>query len=225
MPSSNATGFDPVWEERYQDPAYRNKYPWSSVVTFVFRNWPRRADPSIVEVGCGNGSNLWFAAREGFRTAGIDGSKTAIEYAREWFARDGLQADFRVGDFASLPFPDGDFDLAIDRGALTLGGVETVTSALAELHRVLRPGGRLLFNPFSDRCSSFDGLPDADGCYRKISKGSINSKTHMRFYGLNDVRDALKGWTIRSLEHHERTEFLRAERVVHAEWLAIAEKT
>lgn len=43
----------------------------------------------------------------------------------------------------SLPFPDGSFDVAVS--SLVLCTVTDVSRALAELHRVLKPGGRLLF--------------------------------------------------------------------------------
>jgi ubiquinone/menaquinone biosynthesis C-methylase UbiE len=220
--------FDEVWEQRYANPDYRNHYPWSSVVTFVFRNRPKNLKPSevsILEVGCGNGSNLWFAAREGFRTAGVDGSKTAIDYARDWFRREDLDGDFHVGNFASLPFPDRSFDLVIDRAALSFANDPTVAAAVGEIRRVLRSGGRFMFTPYSDRCSSFDGLQDADGCYRDVKSGSINPGAQVRFYSLNDVRRTLQsGWTIRSLDHVEQGDYLNAERVVHAEWLVVAEK-
>jgi SAM-dependent methyltransferase len=226
---SSDLAFDAVWEQRYRNPDYRNHYPWSSVVTFVFRNRPMDKKPSetcILEVGCGNGSNLWFAAREGFRTAGIDGSPTAIAYARDWFHREGLQAEFHVGNFASLPFPDENFDLVIDRAALSFANQPTVSAAVEEIHRVLRPGGRFMFTPYSDHCTSFDGLPDADGCYRGVTRGSINPGAWVRFYGLHDVRDTLQhGWMIRSLDHMENADFLNPERLVHAEWHVVAEKS
>jgi ubiquinone/menaquinone biosynthesis C-methylase UbiE len=213
---------------RYTNPDYRNHYPWSSVVTFVFRNKPKNlksSEVAILEVGCGNGSNLWFAAREGFRTAGIDGSKTAIEYARNWFHREGLNGNFHVGNFARLPFADESFDLVIDRAALSFANDATAAATLNEIRRVMRSGGRLMFTPYSDRCSSFDGLPDADGCYREVKAGSISPGAQVRFYSLNDVRQALRsGWTIRSLDHVEQADYLNANRVVHAEWLVVAEK-
>lgn len=228
MTKTGVSEFDRVWEERYQNPAYRNLYPWSSVVQFVFRYHPRDrapADTSIVEVGCGNGANLWFAAREGFQTAGIDGSETAIAFAREWFQREKLPHDFYVRDFATLPFADDSFDLAIDRSALSFTGIQTVTSAISEIHRVLRRGGKFLFTPYSDRCSSYDGVPDADGCYRRVSLGSIRPGAQVRFYSLTDIRVTLsQGWEIKALEHHERTDFLTRDRIVHAEWLVVAEK-
>jgi len=226
--ADQSSGFDAVWEKRYQNPAYRNRYPWSSVVSFLFRNMPRdrqRADVGVVEVGCGSGSNLWFAAREGFRTAGIDGSETAIAYARDWFAREGLAGEFFVGDFAKLPLADASFDLAIDRAALSFASRPTVASALGEIHRILRPGGRFMFTPYSDRCTSFDGVPDADGCYRHVTRGSINPGAQVSFYSLLDVRRMLRhGWSIKTLEHNEQTDFLGPERIVHAEWHVVAER-
>jgi SAM-dependent methyltransferase len=219
--------FDPVWEERYRsNPAYRNHYPWSSVVSFVYRYRPSPAGAlTILEVGCGNAANLWFAAREGHTVAGVDASETAIAYGRDWFNAEGLAGDLRVGDFSTLPFPDASFDMAVDRGALSFAGTETAACAIAEIRRVLRPGGRFMFTPYSDRCTSFDGLPDADGCYRKVSKGSIVPGAMVRFYSVAEVRTALAdGWRFLVLEHQEyRSEI--EPRTVHAEWMAIVEKT
>jgi hypothetical protein len=76
--------FDPVWEQIYQSGRHANRYPWDAVVSFVFRHRPRDltpADTSVVEIGCGTAPNLWFAAREGFRVAGVDASDAAITIA------------------------------------------------------------------------------------------------------------------------------------------------
>src|SRR4051812_35105178 len=83
---------DPVWEERYAAGA-QQRYPWSQVVSFVMRNRPRDKaieDTHILEIGCGTGGNLWFAAREGFRVTGSDGSTAAVAAAERRFADDGL---------------------------------------------------------------------------------------------------------------------------------------
>ena len=112
---SKPPSFDPVWEEKYSQ-GHSERYPWDHVVSFVFRNYPRhklRKDVKILEVGCGTGSNLWFAAREGFQVAGIDASPSAIAYAQQRFAADGLTGDLRQGDFTELPHESNSFDLAL----------------------------------------------------------------------------------------------------------------
>jgi cyclopropane fatty-acyl-phospholipid synthase-like methyltransferase len=118
------TTIDPVWEEKYSA-GHAERYPWDCIVTFVYRYYPRdkqKQDVRILEVGCGAGSNLWFAAREGFDVTGIEGSASAIQYAQERFKLENLKGDLRVGDFTALPFTDNTFDLVIDRGSTYLCG-------------------------------------------------------------------------------------------------------
>jgi SAM-dependent methyltransferase len=224
-----SNSFDPMWETRYHDdPGYRNKYPWSSVVSFVFHSIPQgveRSSISILEVGCGTGSNLWFCAREGFRVAGIDGSETAIAYAKDWFEREGLKGDLRVGDFTKLPFGDASFDLVIDRGALSFAPMPGIREAVGAIRRVLRPGGKFLFTPYGDRCTSFDGIPDEDGCYRNVTGGSIIPGAQITFLGITDIRTLLSdGWQLDRVTHVEETDFNRADRLTHAEWHVEATK-
>ena len=75
--------FDAIWERLYQAGGrHRNRYPFDSVVQFVFRHRPKDVpvnEVRILEVGCGAGNNLWFAALEGFQVTGIDASETAID--------------------------------------------------------------------------------------------------------------------------------------------------
>lgn len=215
--------FDSVWESRYKDnPRYRNHYPWSAVVSFVYINRPKNKeakDIRILEVGCGNGNNLWFAAREGFNVSGIDGSQTAIAYAKAWFAREGLAGDFRVGDFTSLPFEDNYFDIVIDRSALTFCGKPAIDNAIKEIWRVLCPEGKFLFNPMSDRCSSFDGVPDQDGCYRKVRYGTIVPGAQIKFYSIREIRELFQGsWVVNQILHNEQMSFHAPERIIHADW-------
>ena len=224
------TTFDGTWETRYRDnPAYRNKYPWSCLVSFVMREAPRhcpRSDVAILEVGCGTGNNLWFCAREGFAVAGLDGSATAIDYARQRFAEDGLKGDLRVGDFTVLPFGDGEFDLCLDHAALSHTTRDGIIRAIAQIHRVLKPGGKFFFNPYGDRCSSFSHNPDSDGAVRGITVGSVSGGSQARFYGLQDIRDLFgSGWALRQVRHVEETDMLEPQRIVHAEWQIVAEKT
>ncbi|MFI9550234.1 class I SAM-dependent methyltransferase [Nonomuraea endophytica] len=93
----------------------------------------------ILDAGCGSGP-LSLALRDrGAIVTGIDVSAGMLELARR---RLGVHADLRVADLDSpRPFPDGAFDDVI--ASLVLHYLEDWGPTLAELRRVLRPGGRL----------------------------------------------------------------------------------
>ena len=94
----------------------------------------------ILDAGCGSGP-LFAALRDrGAIVTGFDKSAGMVELARR---RLGDDADLQVADLGSpLPFPDGEFDDVI--ASLVLHYLEDWAPALAELRRVLKPGGRLL---------------------------------------------------------------------------------
>ncbi|MDB5526933.1 MAG: methylase involved in ubiquinone/menaquinone biosynthesis [Devosia sp.] len=224
----NTQNIDPVWEEKYAA-GHAERYPWDVIVSFIYRNAPRdrpRSQVRVLEVGCGTGSNLWFAAREGFSVAGIDGAASAIEYARQRFAAEGLGGDLQVADFTALPFDDASFDLVIDRAALTCVGRSVLEASVAEIARVLRPGGKFFFNPYSDRhSSSAAGTAGADGTRIDIDGGTLQGVGQIYFCSKRDVEQVLSGtWAIRSLEHKELIQMVEPGYSVHAEWWVIVEK-
>jgi len=94
----------------------------------------------ILDAGCGSGP-LFAALRDrGAVVTGFDKSAGMLELARR---RLGDGADLRVADLGRpLPFPDGTFDDVI--ASLVLHYLEDWGPALAELRRVLKPGGRLI---------------------------------------------------------------------------------
>jgi demethylmenaquinone methyltransferase / 2-methoxy-6-polyprenyl-1,4-benzoquinol methylase len=108
------------------------------------RSWRRLAVEAVVQPGdrvldacCGTGDLAVAAERDGGVVTGLDFSPRMLERAR----RKSATVTWVEGDLLALPFEDGSFDAA------TVGfGVRNVADlsrALAELRRVLRPGGRL----------------------------------------------------------------------------------
>lgn len=225
---NNIVTIDPIWDEKYSK-GHAQRYPWDSVVSFVFRHAPKdkeRHQIKILEVGFGTGSNLWFAAREGFQVAGIEGSRSGVEYAKKRFADEALNGDLRVGDFTALPFENNEFDLVIDRGALTCVGTESLKKALSEIHRILLPNGKFLFNPYADSHSSFlSGKLGADDVTIDISGGTLTGVGQIRFTSRREINQFLKtGWKILSIQRKEFTDMTCDTSIIHAEWLVIAEK-
>lgn len=91
-----------------------------------------------LDIGCGDGALAAILRERGADVAGIDADPLMIEAARRRLP----DADFRVADAVSLPFPDGSFDLAFLVTVLCLAGNRG--AILREAARVLKPGGRLV---------------------------------------------------------------------------------
>jgi ubiquinone/menaquinone biosynthesis C-methylase UbiE len=100
-----------------------------------------------LHIACGNG-NSTLLLEKAFRLAqieAIDANAEGIEAAK---ARHGGGAiDFRVGEVRALDFPDGSFDAAFDLGELH--NYPDWRRGVAELARVLRPGGWLFLEEIS----------------------------------------------------------------------------
>ncbi|GAA5016377.1 class I SAM-dependent methyltransferase [Terrabacter aeriphilus] len=96
----------------------------------------------VLDAGCGTGPLFEDLRARGATVTGFDGSPAMVELARE---RLGPGADLQVADLgAPLPYADDTFDDAVV--SLVLHYLQDWSAPLAELHRVLRPGGRLLLS-------------------------------------------------------------------------------
>ena len=104
-----------------------------------FESW---RDTDVLEVGCGIATDGARFARSGARYVGLDRSTDALELARRRFDLEGLEGRFESGPATELPFPEGTFDLVYSHGVLH--HIEGTEAAVAEIRRVLRPGGRIL---------------------------------------------------------------------------------
>jgi SAM-dependent methyltransferase len=99
----------------------------------------------ILELGCGGGQCSIAFARQGASAAGIDLSDEQIVFARRLAAQHGVAVDFQQGDAADLSrFAVASFDIVFS--AYALHYVPAIERCLAEVARVLVPGGRLVFS-------------------------------------------------------------------------------
>jgi SAM-dependent methyltransferase len=101
----------------------------------------------VLEVGCGPGRlSILLARRHGLEVTGLDLDPAMIERARANAARsqdsDARGPSFVVADVASMGFPDASFDLVLS--TLSMHHWTDPAAGLAEMARVLRPGGRTL---------------------------------------------------------------------------------
>ena len=104
-----------------------------------------------LDVGCGEGRFCRLIARHVAHITGIDPSPSLIDEAK----RRDPQADYGVGYAETLNFADGSFDLVISY--LSLIDIDDIDAAIAEMARVLAPGGTLLIANLNSFNTANDG--------------------------------------------------------------------
>jgi ubiquinone/menaquinone biosynthesis C-methylase UbiE len=109
----------------------------------AFERWRRelwaRIEPGrILEIGVGTGKNVPFYPA-GAAVTGIDISPQMLLRARRAALDLGREVDLRVGDAQALDFPDAAFNTAV--GTFVFCSVPDAAKGLAELGRVVKPGG------------------------------------------------------------------------------------
>ena len=103
--------------------------------------WPGR---EVLDLGCAGGFMAEEMTRRGARVEGIDPSAAALRAAEAHAAAEGLAIAYREGVGEDLPYAAGRFDAVVCVDVLE--HVRDLDAVLAEVRRVLRPGGLFLFD-------------------------------------------------------------------------------
>ncbi|WP_119153819.1 SAM-dependent methyltransferase [Caldimonas tepidiphila] len=98
---------------------------------------------NVLVPGCGSGWDVLALARAGLRVTGLDYAAAAVEIARERLAAEGLAVPVRLADVLDWE-PADPVDAVYEQTCLCALHPDEWTTYAAQLHRWLRPGGRLL---------------------------------------------------------------------------------
>ncbi|MHB1137630.1 MAG: class I SAM-dependent methyltransferase [Microthrixaceae bacterium] len=123
------------WQRQFTDgvdPEYTEQ-----ILPLIAQHLPERG--RLIDVGCGEGQVARVAAAAGLEVVGIDPAHTQVDVARER----GGGPTYLQGSATDLGVEDASFDAAV--ACLVFEHIPDVDAALAEVARVLRPGGRFLF--------------------------------------------------------------------------------
>jgi len=136
VPASSYDGFAEAYSAENETSLFNAYYNKPEILRLAGDVSGRR----ILDAGCGSGPLSAALLAEGAVVTGFDGSAAMVDLARK---RLGEDADVRVADLgAPLPFADDEFDDVV--ASLVLHYLEDWSGPLAELRRVLKPGGRLI---------------------------------------------------------------------------------
>ncbi|MBI2620463.1 MAG: class I SAM-dependent methyltransferase, partial [Ignavibacteriales bacterium] len=102
----------------------------------------RAAGKSVLEVGCGLGTDLLQFARAGARVVGVDLTPASVVLVQRRFALEMRAGNVLVADAENLPFSDGSYDTVYSFGVLH--HTPHTQKAIDEIYRVLKPGGEAI---------------------------------------------------------------------------------
>jgi ubiquinone/menaquinone biosynthesis C-methylase UbiE len=128
--------------EKYLLPKILNSVMKAPELTNLRAQLVPEATGNVLEVGIGSGLNLPYYTGD-VKVTGIDPSTELQVYAREVAERSGVEVDFLSLSGEDIPCEDNTFDSAVI--TWTLCTIPNPASALAEIRRVLKPSGKMIF--------------------------------------------------------------------------------
>jgi ubiquinone/menaquinone biosynthesis C-methylase UbiE len=217
--------WDSIWDNVHQNQEW-GKYPGEDLIRFVARNFysKDRKNTRILEIGCGQGANIWYLSREAFDSYGIDGSRISVEKAENRLAAEGLKSNLSVGDISSLTYEDNFFDAVIDIECLYCNSWYNSEKILAEIKRVLKKEGLFYSKTISDDFYLGEN-PEKTGFleYNNISDGPLAGKGFARLTDFESIGKLYgKFFKIVSVD---KLEYSRDNQLIKvSEWLIVCQK-
>ncbi|MEA2333331.1 MAG: hypothetical protein QOH58_3469 [Thermoleophilaceae bacterium] len=134
------TGYT-IWADTYDPPSEDDHDPIIQLEQPVMRAlMDGLPDGPVLDAGCGTGRHTAYLVEAGREVVGVDPVEAMLDQARKKLP----SVDLRKGDLESLPVEDGSFDSVIC--GLAFSHLPEIGPAIAELARVLRPGGRAIIS-------------------------------------------------------------------------------
>ena len=159
-------------------------------------------DDVLLDLACGRGGyGLWLARESGCHLVGVDFSEVAVADARGRISRfeaDG-RAEFRVGELEATGLPDAGVDAALCVDAIQFAG--DTTAAVAEVRRVLKPGGLVVLTS-----------------WQPLTPGDIELPARIRDL---DLASAMVAGGLVDIELWDRTDWLDIERELWSTVMAL----
>lgn len=134
---------------------------------------------AVLDLGCAGGFMAEALANRGAHVTGIDPARKAINAARAHAGKTGLEIQYDVGLGEDLPYGDAAFDIVVCVDVLEHVG--DLTEVLAEVARVLKPGGLFLFDTINrNPLSRFVTITVAEDLLRLLPKGTHDPDLFLR---------------------------------------------
>ena len=215
MPNIKKTGFSPEWDDCYRDNNNFPIWPWSDVVSLVYRyckNIITLKSASVLELGCGAGANIPFFKSLGMNYYAIEGSSFIVKQLQQSFPD--IAAHIQNGDFTiDQPFKR-DFDLVIDRAAITHNNTVSIQNTIENISNFLKPDGLFIgVDWFSTNHTDYlDGEIVDEYTRTNFKKGQFASIGNVHFSNEAHLKELFKNFEIIFMQEKIR-KFYKPQRI------------
>jgi len=170
------------------------------VLTIDYDRLDLRPGMTVLDLGCGEGRHAFEAFRRGARVVAVDWGRHEVETTKRWLgaiaeageAPESARFEVVRGDLTALPFPDGSVDRVI--ASEVLEHIPDDATAIAEIARVLTPGGRVAV--------SVPRYGPERVCWALSDAYHANEGGHIRIYRRDVLRTRLAAAALTPGESH-----------------------
>lgn len=135
------------WNDLHSDIRFRPRYPHDQVIRWFFRNFPEshRKDTTLLDLGCGAGRHALFFASHDVKTHACDISDVGVNELLKLSQQANLDISTALTSADNLSmYSSNSFDGVCCFGVLYYLSFEGAQTAISEIHRILKPNGKLL---------------------------------------------------------------------------------
>lgn len=170
---------------------------------YIAERWKARQYQEILDFGCGLGRHSIYFARHGFTVSAFDLSPEGVTSLREWAEAENLSINTTVSDMIKLPYADNLFDCIFAYHVISHTDTNGMQSILAEIKRIMKPGGEIFLTLCSKETWSFTdaGYPKIDdNTVVKTDEGPEKGIPHF-YVTLDDIVQLFQEFEILKIRH------------------------
>lgn len=212
------------WNKKYSQGHYTNEQAYPFLVKAFNEQSENLPNKKVLDIGCGNGRNMRFVAKQDFECTGIDISSEAIAQLKEVLKKEKLTASVEQGDFFNLKYKDETFGCIICINVLQHNNWKGARKSFMEMSRVLLPGGVIIL---SVRSTKRDVPEDAEMLNDKgitfISKTGTKSGIVLHHYTLNEISELANENGLKVIDYKENIK-IKEDGTNGAHWEIVLQK-
>ena len=188
----------PGWDELFTKEIFRWKNIHDGVIELA--DWlDQKHNVQILDLGCGAGRHSVYLEKRGYHVVGMDLSWNGLGFTQDQLNNEQLPSDLVMADMISLPYRNNFFDAVVSIHVIFHNPLSKIRQTIAEILRVLRPGGVAVITFQSKRSYRYGRgimiepdtfLPDV---------GSDSGIAH-HFSSLQELADELEGFIVRKVQ-------------------------